>query len=151
MIYIDEAASEKGSVYTPALKLMEKVEKEKEKDAADLAAVAALAEQERQRKKREENKKKSNLELFKEELKRFDIDLLKTKQISISTIYLLNKKKQYLGYKSNAKRDRNDGKKKRVASIKSPIPYMKKTWMNLRTRPITLEMRLVVVACKRER
>lgn len=92
MIYIDEAASEKGSVYTPALKLMEKVEKEKEKDAADLAAVAALAEQERQRKKREENKKKSNLELFKEELKRFDIDLLKIKQISISTIYLLNKK-----------------------------------------------------------
>ena len=129
---------------------MEKVEKEKEKDAADLAAVAALAEQERQRKKREENKKKSNLELFKEELKRFDIDPLKKlkKQISISTIYLLNK---YLGYKSNAKRDRNDGKKKRVVSIKSPIPYMKKTWMNLRTRPITRELRRVVVARKRER
>ena len=126
---------------------MEKVEKEKEKDAADLAAVAALAEQERQRKKREENKKKSNLELFKEELKRFERPI-KKKQKSISTIHLLNK---YLGYKSNAKRDRSDGKKKRVAPIKSPIPYMKKTWMNLRTRPITLELRRAVVACKRER
>lgn len=46
--------------------------KEKEKDPSDMAAVAALAEQERIR-KRNEDKKKSNLELFKEELKRLII------------------------------------------------------------------------------
>lgn len=67
----DEAASEKGNLYTPALKMMEKI-KEKEKDPSDMAAVAALAEQERIR-KRNEDKRKSNLELFKEELKRLEI------------------------------------------------------------------------------
>lgn len=42
---------------------------------SDAAAVAALNEQERAvKKKMEENKKKSNLELFKEELKRIQLE-----------------------------------------------------------------------------
>lgn len=68
----DEAANEKGNLYTPALKLIEKAAKDKEKEAADALAVAALAEQERIRKRNEE-KRKSNLEIFKEELKRFSL------------------------------------------------------------------------------
>ncbi len=70
---------DKGAFYEPALKLAAKLnspavaDKTKEQ-ISDLAAVAALADQEKEkaaRKKFEENKKKSNLELFKEELKRF--------------------------------------------------------------------------------
>ena len=46
-------------------------------NSADSTAAAALiAEQERITKKKTEDKKKSNLELFKEELKRFAINLI---------------------------------------------------------------------------
>ena len=96
----EKATDEKGAIYKPALKLMNKPvvsssapttpqdqtktklpllaaassASSSKKDINDEAAVAALAiaEQDRiNKKKAAEEKKKSNLELFKEELKRF--------------------------------------------------------------------------------
>jgi U2-associated protein SR140 len=75
----EKPASDKGNLYEPALKLMNKVmqqETQQTKDTpSDSAAFAALNEQERiVRKKIEDNKKKSNLELFKEELQRIQAE-----------------------------------------------------------------------------
>jgi hypothetical protein len=91
----EKIADEKGAIYKPALKLMNKPiassapttpqdqtktkpptfsASSSKKDINDEAAVAALAiaEQDRiNKKKAAEEKKKSNLELFKEELKRY--------------------------------------------------------------------------------
>lgn len=87
----ENTTEDKGAIYKPALKLINKQSVtapttpqeqkikppltgsslKKELSINDEAAVAALAEQERSRKRAAEEKKKSNLELFKEELKRF--------------------------------------------------------------------------------
>lgn len=58
---------DKGNIYTPALKLASKMKQEVKKDPSDLAAVAALSES----RKKGTEKRKSNLELFKEELKKY--------------------------------------------------------------------------------
>lgn len=66
----EKVAPDKGNIYTPALKLMAKTSSPKvepKKDPSDAAAVAALTEQ----RKKANEKRKSNLELFKEELKRY--------------------------------------------------------------------------------
>ena len=67
---VEKSTPDKGNLYTPALKLMAKTNPlaklEPKKDLSDLAAVAALSEQ----RKKSTEKRKSNLELFKEELKR---------------------------------------------------------------------------------